>query len=107
MALNYPDILEHNNPNNPLMDVNQLKGVYAISLLVDRDTIPMAKRGLEQLVICKETGLAYTYLGISTDDIDWTNGDNWSSGVDQDMLDLKAMQFVGLCKRINFKSNIS
>jgi hypothetical protein len=33
MPLFYPDNLEHNNHNNPLMDVNQLKGQYNINLL--------------------------------------------------------------------------
>jgi hypothetical protein len=79
MALYYPDNLEHNNPNNPLMDVNQLRGSYNINLLSERDLIPLNKRSLTQNVSCRETERIYIYIGTTVDDIDWTNSSNWKS----------------------------
>ena len=37
MALKYPDILEHNNPNYPLVDVTSLKGIVLDSLIEDKE----------------------------------------------------------------------
>lgn len=79
MPLFYPDNLEHNNPNNPLMDVNQLKGQYNINLLSERDSIPLNKRSLTQSVGCRETERIYIYIGSTVNDIDWVNPSNWKS----------------------------
>lgn len=78
MAIPFPDILEHNNPNNPLMDVNQLEGVSIINLLTERDTIPLAKRKGGHFVISKTEEKAYIYTGTTLNDIDWDNASNWT-----------------------------
>jgi len=78
MSLKYPDILEHNNPNNPLMDVNQLEGVSIIDLLTERDIIPIAKRKGGHFVISKTEEKAYIYTGTTLNDIDWDNASNWT-----------------------------
>lgn len=78
MSLKYPDILEHNNPNNPLMDVNQLEGVSIINLLTERNTIPLAKRKGGHFVISKAEEKAYIYTGTTLNDIDWDNASNWT-----------------------------
>ena len=78
MSLKYPDILEHNNPNNPLMDVNQLEGVSIIDLLTERDIIPIAKRKGGHFVISKAKEKAYIYTGTTLNDIDWDNASNWT-----------------------------
>ena len=78
MSLKYPDILEHNNPNNPLMDVNQLEGVSIINLLTERDIIPIAKRKGGHFVISKIEEKAYIYTGTTLNDIDWDNASNWT-----------------------------
>ncbi len=45
MALKYPDILEHNNPNYPLVDIVSLKGVtIPLGSLSETGSIPSAKR---------------------------------------------------------------
>ena len=78
MAIPFPDILEHNNPNNPLMDVNQLEGVSIIDLLTERDIIPIAKRKVGHFVISKTKEKAYIYTGTTLNDIDWDNASNWT-----------------------------
>lgn len=78
MAIPFPDILEHNNPNNPLMDVNQLEGVSIIDLLTERDIIPIAKRKGGHFVISKTEEKAYIYTGTTLNDIDWDNAGNWT-----------------------------
>lgn len=78
MAIPFPDILEHNNPNNPLMDVNQLEGVSIIDLLTERDIIPITKRKGGHFVISKTKEKAYIYTGTTLNDIDWDNASNWT-----------------------------
>lgn len=80
MSLKYPDILEHNNTNNPLMDVNQLGGITNILNLVDRDTIPLAKRKLAHQVNCYESQGSFIYIGTDVSDVNWVNVNNWKVG---------------------------
>lgn len=77
MALKQADILEHNNPAYALMDANELRGYYGIDLLTERDTIPIDKRSLIQMVLCRDEGMTYSYVGLTVDDADWTNDANW------------------------------
>jgi hypothetical protein len=80
MSLKYPDILEHNNPNNPLMDDGQLKG--SLRIVADktaRNAIPLAKRKVGALVNWTEgiQIISEKYIGPDTTDPEWTNDANW------------------------------
>jgi hypothetical protein len=79
MALKYPDILEHNNPNLPLVDITSLKGVaYPIGALNDTGSIPTAKRNPGAIVFL--TGSAQAFYGFKGQDsgsVAWDNPLNW------------------------------
>lgn len=78
MPLNYPDILQHNNPNNPLMAQIQLRGLaYPIGQLSDTGSIPTNKRDVGSIVFVTGSQEYYAYYGSTSSSIDWENPDNW------------------------------
>jgi hypothetical protein len=80
MALLYPDILEHNNPANPLMDDGQLKGSGRIVAdKTARNNIPIAKRKVGALVNWTEGSqiIVKKYVGTDVTDVNWQNDANW------------------------------
>jgi photosystem II stability/assembly factor-like uncharacterized protein len=82
MALLYPDILEHNNPNNPLMDDGQLwGGLRIVDDKTARNAIPLAKRKIGMAVAWYINAIPILgkYIGADTTDPEWTNDANWVS----------------------------
>jgi len=80
MALFYPDILEHNNPNNPLMDDGQLAG--SLRIVADktaRNSIPLDKRKVGALVNWTENSVLVVkkYAGSDVTDLNWQDDANW------------------------------
>jgi hypothetical protein len=78
MALKYPDILEHNNPNYPLVDIVSLKGVtIPLGSLSETGSIPSAKRNPGIIVFVTGSQEFYGYKGQDTTDLNWDNTSNW------------------------------
>lgn len=79
MALKYPDILEHNNPNYPLVDIVSLKGVTIPlgSLSQTGSNIPPAKRNPGIIVFVTSSGEFYGYKGQDVTNSNWDNPSNW------------------------------
>ena len=79
MALKYPDILEHNNPNLPLVDITSLKGVSIPinSLSETGSSIPSAKRNPGAIVFVTGSQEFYGYKGQDATDSNWLNPSNW------------------------------
>tara|TARA_B100001094_G_scaffold316836_1_gene358535 strand:- start:309 stop:2009 length:1701 start_codon:yes stop_codon:yes gene_type:complete len=76
MAIKYPDILEHNNPNFPLVDITSLKGVaYPLGALIDTGSIPSAKRNPGAIVFITSSGEFFGYIG--DDAANWDTPTNW------------------------------
>ena len=79
MALKYPDILEHNNPNLPLVDIVSLKGVtIPLGSLSQTGSIPSAKRNPGIIVFVTSSQEFYGYKGQDATDSNWDNTSNWS-----------------------------
>jgi len=79
MALKYPDILEHNNPDYPLVDIVSLKGVTIPlgSLSETSSNIPSAKRNPGIIVFVTGSQEFYGYKGQDATDSNWNNPSNW------------------------------
>ena len=79
MALKYPDILEHNNPNLPLVDIVSLKGVSIPidSLNQTGSSIPSAKRNPGIIIFVTGSQAFYGYKGQDATDSSWNNPSNW------------------------------
>jgi hypothetical protein len=80
MALLYPDILEHNNPNNPLMDDGQLwGGLQVVADKTARNAIPYNKRKIGSTVSWVELSVIIIkkYKGPDTTDPEWIDDLNW------------------------------
>ena len=68
MAIKFPDILEHNNPALPLVDITSLKGVaYPLDDINDTGSIPGSKRKIGTIVFATGSSKYYGYLGSATD----------------------------------------
>jgi len=81
MAVKYPDILEHNNPNKALMDDNQLRGGFiSVPDLSARLAFPLDKRKAGMVISYIDSGRVYSkrYNAILVDDTNWTLEANWS-----------------------------
>jgi hypothetical protein len=77
MAIFYPDILEHNNTANPLMNSSSLKGgALAVSSISERNTIPINKRTIGHIV--SQSGTTARFDGLDVTDPNWTNALNWT-----------------------------
>ena len=76
MALKFPDILEHNNPNNPLVASSQFKGVaVAIGQLSDTGSIPTNKRDIGTIIFVSSS---QEYYAFTSDDVsNWDTPSNW------------------------------
>jgi hypothetical protein len=80
MALNYPDILQHNNLNYALIDSNQLRGsAYAVGLLIETGSIPADKRKVGQIIFESGSQKFYGYYGADVTDGNWNDATKWKS----------------------------
>ena len=78
MAIKFPDILEHNNPVLPLVDITSLKGVaYPLDDINDTGSIPSAKRKVGTIVFATGSAEFYGFKGTATASVDWENPANW------------------------------
>jgi len=76
MALNYPDILQHNNSNYALLDVSQLRGnAYVIGSLIQTGSIPEDKRNPGSIIFATGSQQFYGFYGTSS--ADWNITTNW------------------------------
>lgn len=80
MSLNFPDILQHNNPNNPLMAQTSLRGLaFPIGQLADTGSVPVNKRDVGAIVFATGSQEYYAYYGATSSSVDWNNPDNWKT----------------------------
>jgi hypothetical protein len=80
MPLNFPDILQHNNPNNPLMAQTGLRGVaFPIGQLSDTGSVPTNKRDVGAIVFATGSQEYYAYYGSTSSSADWNNPINWKT----------------------------
>ena len=80
MPLNFPDILQHNNPNNPLMAQTSLRGVaFPIGQLSDTGSVPTNKRDVGAIVFATGSQEFYAYYGSTSSSADWNNPTNWKT----------------------------
>jgi len=78
MAIKFPDILEHNNPVLPLVDITSLKGVaYPLDNINDTGSIPSAKRKVGTIVFATGSTEFYGFKGTATASVDWEDPANW------------------------------
>lgn len=78
MALKYPDLLEHNNSDNPLIDDNQIAGgAIVVTDQTARDNIPLAKRKVGMVVTYGS--ITKRYDGADTTNGNWTTDSNWTA----------------------------
>lgn len=78
MPLNFPDILQHNNPNNPLMAQTSLRGVaFPIGQLSDTGSVPTNKRDVGAIVFATGSQEYYAYYGSTSSSADWNDPNNW------------------------------
>ena len=76
MPIFYPDILENNNPNYPLVDATFLKGnAYPLAELADTGSIPTDKRRVGLIVFTSGSQEWYGYKG--QDVSGWDTPSNW------------------------------
>tara|TARA_R110002049_G_scaffold289086_1_gene471815 strand:+ start:235 stop:879 length:645 start_codon:yes stop_codon:yes gene_type:complete len=79
MAIKYPDIIEHNNPNFPLVDITSLKGVaYPLSSIDQSGSIPTAKRNPGIIVFDTTAQEFYGFKAADSSSVSWDNPSNWS-----------------------------
>jgi hypothetical protein len=80
MALKFPDILEHNNPNLPLVDITELKGnSYPLAVISDSGSIPSSKRKIGAIIFTSASQEFYGFYGQTTSSVDWDEPTNWRS----------------------------
>jgi len=80
MPLNFPDILQHNNPNNPLMAQTSLRGLaFPIGQLSDTGSVPTSKRDVGAIVFATASQEYYAYYGATSSSADWNNSSNWKT----------------------------
>lgn len=78
MALKFPDILEHNNPNLPLVDITELKGnSYPLATLAETGSIPSSKRKVGAIIFVSSSQEFYGFYGQTTSSADWGTASNW------------------------------
>jgi len=76
MALNYPDILQHNNSNYALLDASQLRGnAYVINSLSATGSVPSDKRNPGSIIFATGSQQFYGFYGTSS--ADWNITTNW------------------------------
>lgn len=78
MALKFPDILEHNNSNLPLVDITELKGnSYPLATLAETGSIPSSKRKVGAIIFVSSSQEFYGFYGQTTSSADWGTTSNW------------------------------
>lgn len=80
MAILLPDIIQHSNPNYPIIEDSEVKGGYKyVPTVDDRDLIPINKRKLGAVVGYVSGGnlIVKGYNGADLTDPNWTNVGNW------------------------------
>lgn len=78
MALKFPDILEHNNSNLPLVDITELKGnSYPLAKLAETGSIPSSKRKVGAIIFVSSSQEFYGFYGQTTSSADWGTPSNW------------------------------
>jgi hypothetical protein len=78
MALKFPDILEHNNSNLPLVDIIEIKGnSYPLGTLDETGSIPSAKRNIGTIVFISSSQEYYGFYGQDSSSISWDDEENW------------------------------
>lgn len=76
MALLYPDILENNNTNFPLVNATSLKGTaYPLASINNTGSIPSDKRNVGTIVFDSGSGKFYGFKGSSVST--WNTPSNW------------------------------
>lgn len=76
MAIFFPDILENNNTNYPLVDATSLKGTaYPLASINNTGSIPSDKRNVGTIVFDSGSGKFYGFKGSSVSN--WNTGSNW------------------------------
>jgi hypothetical protein len=76
MALKFPDILEHNNSNLPLVDITEIKGnSYPLALLSDTGSISVNKRKVGAIIFVSSSQEFYGFYGQDTGS--WDTPSNW------------------------------
>lgn len=77
MAIKQPDILEHNNSSLPIVDQQNVKGgYYTVDTILERNAIPIAKRG-NMLVHAIDEGLFRYVKKNDFSDSEWIKTVNW------------------------------
>jgi len=80
MPLNFPDILRHNNPNNPLMAQTSLRGLaFPVAQLSDTGSVPVNKRDVGAILFATASQEYYAYYGTTSSSADWDNPANWKT----------------------------
>ena len=76
MPIFFPDILENNNPNFPLVDATFLKGnSYPLASINATGSIPSDKRNVGLIVFDSGSQEFYAYKGTTV--ADWNVSSNW------------------------------
>lgn len=77
MPLKYPDYLQHNNPNLPLLNVsdNSVQGLAHVDTITERNNIPADKRCVGAIVVV--AGVPYVFE--DSDLANWTVGGSWKN----------------------------
>ena len=76
MAIFFPDILENNNTNYPLVDATSLKGTaYPLASINSTGSIPSDKRNVGTIVFDSGSGKFYGFKGSSVST--WNTPSNW------------------------------
>lgn len=80
MAIFYPDILQHNNPTKPLINITEIQGTaYPLGNLSETGSIPSDKRQIGQIIYVSGSSMYYSYYGQTTSSGDWNNSANWKT----------------------------
>lgn len=80
MALKFPDILQNNNSNYPLVDITEIRGnAYPVGLLSETGSIPVDKRKVGAILFSTSSQQFYGFFGQTAGSSDWNNPNNWKS----------------------------
>lgn len=77
MPIKNPDLLTHNNPQYPIITVDDILGITIVDTLTDRDSISSFRRRLGHIVNVRNNSV-YRYAGATTDNSAWVNTSNWT-----------------------------
>jgi len=78
MALNYPDILQHNNPSYSLVDITSVRGTaYQLANLSATGSIPADKRKVGIIVFVTGESQFYAFYGTNVNQ--WDDNTKWKA----------------------------